>query len=82
MKNLTWSHLISSVGVLAMLTLALYSPETRSSMNQYSRELANLSSRKISDIESKASPISQESWKHLEPAKQVTQQMMKKLELK
>ncbi len=78
MKNLHWSHIVSFTGALGILTLALYSPHTQSSMSQVSREVASQKEILIEQVQSIASPIQSNVWTSLKPAASATNLLLKR----
>ena len=76
MKRFSISHIVSSFGLVTIMMVALYSPQTRSSMSQHSREVVGKNAVRIFSVENQSSPISRDSWNHLKPAAQVTKQII------
>ncbi len=73
MRKIHWSHIVSGTGFMFLATLALYSPHTRSSMSQPSREKSLKNESVTKEIEILATPLSKRCWGHLEHAAKATE---------
>lgn len=69
LKRIIPSEIIGIAGVVVALSVGLYSPEIRSSMNQTGRNRIGESMEKTTRIESKIRPVSANNWDSFGKAK-------------